>query len=1423
MRKTRADGKGIKDVGGGRRGRGNIEPLRGIKPKQRRDIEDVVVGGERLQDILFSTSVAIYTSKTSGDYGATFISDNVTRIVGYEAREFVEVSDFWIARIHPEDKERILGELPRLFERGTYLYEYRFLHKNGTYVWVRDEMKLVRDAAGRPVEIIGCWIDITERKRAEEELARERNLLRTLIDNIPDEIYVKDAESRFILYNRAVAEHRVATGAEELIGKTDFDLYPRQEAQHCYEQEQQIMRLGKPMNNFLQEGCDQAGNEIIGLTTKMPLRDTRGEVVGVVGISRNVTEEKKAERALAEERNLLRALIDNTPDEVYVKDTEGRFVLCNEAVARRLGKQAADVIGKTDFDFFDRELAEAFFAEEQEVLRTGSALLNKETFGVDGWGKCGWALATKTPLRDANGRITGIIGINRDITERKQAADEMRDMAKFPSENPYPVLRIHRDGTVLYANKASEGLLKARSSGMGQPAPAEWHRLVKKALSSGQVIREETEHDGRVFAFRAAPIAESDYVNFYGVDITERKKMQEALRESEEKFKTLADESFDSIVIHDGQRIIEVNKAFGRLWGYDPKEAVGLKIDKFFAPECWEDAKKRIQSGYDRPYEADTIRKDGTRFQVEIAGHSIIYKGKPARIATTRDITERKRAEEALRETTQTLEVVIQASPLPIFAVDRERIVKTWNPAAERTFGWSAQEAIGRQYPAIPKEKMDEADALFLRALESGLTEVETLRQRKDGSLMDVSISAAPLRDSRGNISGVMAVITDITERKKAEERVKAERQRLYDVLETLPVMVCLLTPDYHVTFANRRFREKFGEDNGRPCFDYIFGRKGPCEFCEAYNVLKTGKPHHWEYTGPDGCSIIDIYNFPFTDTDGSPLILEMDIDITERKQAEQALKKSNQLLRDTGEMAKVGGWELDLSTKEVFCTEETCRIHGLEPGHKLFLEEALNFYAPESRLALETVLKKAAETGEPYDIESLFIPSGSKDKIWVRSLGRAVYSGDKIVKLAGTFQNIDKYKRAEEELVRLNKVMGAIADVNQDIFRIKDRDELLKSVCGRIAAYAYKMVWIGFCDEKSKEIVPAAQAGFEEGYLTSVKITCNDSEHGMGPTGTAVKTGKPNVMRFIATDPRYELWREEALKRGYRSSAAVPIFREGKVIGALNVYSDEEDAFGSEEVKLLEELTNDISTGLRGINEGVRRRRAEEKLLSYQKGLRKLASQLTLAEERERRRIAGELHDQVSQSLAFAKIKLDALRAGATSKKPDEVLSEVGESLDKVIGDMRSLMFDLSCPVLYELGFEAAVAEWLEEQVEKEHGIKTEFEDDGEMKPLTDDVRVLLFRDVRELLINAVKHAHADKIKVSIRRVGEQIEVRVEDDGVGFDPAEATAMATRRSQLGLFSIRERLEEFGGRIEIESAPGRGCRVTIRAPLMRQKG
>lgn len=229
-------------------------------------------------------------------------------------------------------------------------------------------------------------------------------------------------------------------------------------------------------------------------------------------------------------------------------------------------------------------------------------------------------------------------------------------------------------------------------------------------------------------------------------------------------------------------------------------------------------------------------------------------------------------------------------------------------------------------------------------------------------------------------------------------------------------------------------------------------------------------------------------------------------------------------------------------------------------------------------------------------------------------------------------------------------------------------------------------------------------------------------------------------------------------------------------------------------------------------------RKRAQEKLLEYQKKLKTMASQLSVIEERERHRVATDLHDHIGQSLVMSKMKLDSLRESMSSDCSTKVLDEVCNCLGDVIRDTRTLTFDLSSPILYELGFETAVAEWLDEQVRQKHGIQIEFEDNGQPKPLDDDISALLFRNVRELLINVVKHAKAQKVKVYIDKVDDGIFVKIEDDGVGFEPAEIVL----NTGFGIFSIRERLEQLGGRLEIESRPGFGSSFTMTAPLKLEK-
>lgn len=225
--------------------------------------------------------------------------------------------------------------------------------------------------------------------------------------------------------------------------------------------------------------------------------------------------------------------------------------------------------------------------------------------------------------------------------------------------------------------------------------------------------------------------------------------------------------------------------------------------------------------------------------------------------------------------------------------------------------------------------------------------------------------------------------------------------------------------------------------------------------------------------------------------------------------------------------------------------------------------------------------------------------------------------------------------------------------------------------------------------------------------------------------------------------------------------------------------------------------------------------RRVETALRDSQRQLRALASELVVAEEAQRRRIAEEIHDNIGQSLSISLLKLAALKPSAASAA--NIVNEVLNLIRKAAEDLRSMIFDLSSPVLYKLGLEEAIEEWLGEEMEGKNGITYSLTHAHSPPPLDNKLKVLLFRAVREVLVNVIKHAQASHVEVHLDWAPEQVQIVVHDNGVGFQPREPDAFPTREGGFGLLSIRERLTYLGGRFEIRSAPGQGTRAILTVP------
>jgi len=310
--------------------------------------------------------------------------------------------------------------------------------------------------------------DITTQKREEEAIAAERTLLRTLIDNLPDYIYAKDLDGRFLIGNAAVARQVGLQSTDQLAGKTNSDLFPPELAKKYLEEEQAMIRAGQGLYNH--EGLTiDGGQERWVMTNKILLRDAKGKITGFVGIGRDITAQKRIEEALQQERILLRTVIDNLPDPIFAKDRNCRKTLANLADVHNIGVQSeAEVLGKDDFELFPKEVAEKFCADDQTVIHLGQPVLNREEYQITMGGQERWLLTSKVPLRDEKGMIIGLVGVGHDITARKHAEELLRQQAHALDQTNKELVASNAKGEAQaqLLRLQAQGLIAARETAL---------------------------------------------------------------------------------------------------------------------------------------------------------------------------------------------------------------------------------------------------------------------------------------------------------------------------------------------------------------------------------------------------------------------------------------------------------------------------------------------------------------------------------------------------------------------------------------------------------------------------------------------------------------------------------------------------------------------------------------------------------------------------------------------------------------------------------------------------------------------------------------------------------------------------------------------------------------------------------------------
>lgn len=533
--------------------------------------------------------------------------------------------------------------------------------------------------------------------------------------------------------------------------------------------------------------------EVIGRSIEFKGRTIR------VTATRDITERKIAEEALRESEERFKSFFESSPVGLAVFDADLRYISVNKTLADMISIPVAEHIGRTPSEVLSKwpkRIPRRVESILKSVIETGEPVVEAEVVGEGHRKTARNVLVTAFPLVKVNGEVKSVGNVVIDITDRKRTEEALRQSeARFRilADSAFEGLIIHYEGVFLDINDACLKMMGYKRSeilgtNVADYLTPESTTKVMSHVRAGseepyeiEIIRKDgttfpAEVRGRAMYYKGIS-ARVSYVR----DISERKKAEDELRQSEARFRTLADSAFEGLVIHDYKTIYDVNSAFIKMTGFERQQLLGKNPGDFLSKESLEVILSHAYQSLEEPYEVTILRKDGTSFPAEIHSRDIDYKGIKARIGSIRDISERKQAEDALLESEERFRVTFENAAIGMTILNEEGRITAANPAIEKMLGYERDALLG----VIPIEFTHPDDRksdlkLFNDVIDGKIVSYKKEKRliRRDGEVVWVRVTASGIRLREQSF--VVAMTEDITERKKAE----AELQMLAAELE---------------------------------------------------------------------------------------------------------------------------------------------------------------------------------------------------------------------------------------------------------------------------------------------------------------------------------------------------------------------------------------------------------------------------------------------------------------------------------------------------------------------------------------------------------------------------------------------------------------------------------------------------------------